>query len=89
MRMVLQLITLLTKIIPHWSAGSLLSDLEPGPIRLDGMRMLMTRENPRDPPQYFVITFGADPAAPPAERRLSNFPHPYPSIRDHQKEIVR
>ena len=53
------------------------------------MRMLMTRESPRDPPQYFVITFGADPAAPPAERRLSNFPHPYPSIRDHQKEIVR
>ncbi len=72
-----------------WSTGSLLSDLEPGPIRLDGLRMLMTRESPRDPPQYSIITFGADPMAAPAERRLSDFPHPYPSIRDLQKEIVR
>ena len=49
----------------------------------------MTRESPRDPPQYSIITFGADPTAAPAERRLSDFPHPYPSIRDLQKEIVR
>ena len=70
-------------------AGSILSDLEPGPIQLDRLRMLMTRESPSEPPQYSFITFGADAAAAPTERLLSHFPHPYPSIRDLQKEIVR
>lgn len=37
--------------------------------------------------QYYFLQFNGGEC--PTERRLSYFPHPYPSIRDLQKEIVR
>ena len=53
--------------------------------------MLLTRETVRDQPQYHIRTLSATSnGAPPApERLLSSFPHPYPSIRDLQKEVIR
>ena len=71
------------------TTGSILSEKpEGGPISLDDLQLLLVRESVTEPPQYFVQRWaGAD--ATPAERRLSYFPHPYPSIRDLQKEILR
>jgi hypothetical protein len=37
--------------------------------------------------QYYFLQFNGEKQ--PTERRLSYFPHPYPSIKDLQKEIVR
>lgn len=69
------------------STGSLLGDTEGQTIHLSGLSLLMTRETPRDPPQTFVMTRGADGSW--TERQLTNFPHPYPQLRDMTKEVVR
>lgn len=37
--------------------------------------------------QYYFLQFNG--GEEPTERRLSYFPHPYPSVKDLQKEIVR
>jgi len=70
--------------------ASIMSDSDGGftaPITLDSLRMLVTRETKVDPPQYFVRSNWA-PGASAAETRLTNFPHPYPTLRDLQKEVV-
>lgn len=58
--------------------------------RSDNLEMLITKEQMREQPQYYIKTLsaGKDSAAAP-ERLLSNFPHPYPSIRDLQREVIR
>ncbi len=48
----------------------------------------MTRETVRDTPQYFIMSMSGN-GAKPGLRQLSDYPHPYPSIRDLQKEIIR
>ncbi|KAK9816189.1 hypothetical protein WJX74_001254 [Apatococcus lobatus] len=74
---------------PHFEyTGSLLCDLHDKPIRLDTLSLLKSRETPLDPPQFYIQSWDA-PGQPPKERQLSQFPHPYPSVRDHQKEILR
>ncbi len=50
--------------------------------------MLKSRETPLDPPQFYIQSWDS-PGQPPKERQLSEFPHPYPTVRDHQKEILR
>ena len=61
-----------------------------GWCRSDNLEMLMTREQMREQPQYYIKTLSADEAAADRpERLLSNFPHPYPSIRDLQREVIR
>ncbi len=52
------------------------------------MSLLTSRETPLDPPQYYIQSWGS-PGQPPKERQLSQFPHPYPTVRDHKKEILR
>ena len=42
----------------------------------------------RDPPQYYIKTFTSG-GAQVEERCISDFPHPYPTLKDLQKEIVR
>ena len=56
--------------------------------RLEELELLMTRETVRDPPQYHVMRLSGNGAGPQL-RQLSAYPHPYPSLRDLQKEVIR
>lgn len=49
----------------------------------EGKRLLITRESPRDPTNYYVR------AADGALRALTAYPHPTPQLRDVQKEQIR
>ena len=40
-----------------------------------------------EPPQYYIKTFSAGGAS--SDRKISHFSHPYPSLKDLQKEIIR
>ena len=52
------------------------------------MEWLMTRETVRDTPQYYIMTLSGN-GAKPGLRQLSAYPHPYPTLRELQKEIIR
>jgi dipeptidyl aminopeptidase/acylaminoacyl peptidase len=41
-----------------------------------------------EPPQYHIKHF-TNGGAGHSERRISNFPHPYPTLKDLNKEILR
>lgn len=56
----------------------------------DKLEVLLTRETVRDQPQYYIKTLSASSnGSLLPERLLSDFPHPYPSIRDLQREVIR
>lgn len=56
--------------------------------RLEDLSLLMTRETVRDTPQYHIMRLSGNGTGPQL-RRLSDYPHPYPSLRDLQKEVIR
>ena len=56
--------------------------------RLEELELLMTRETVRDAPQYHIMRQGGNGAGPHL-RQLSDYPHPYPALRDLQKEVIR
>lgn len=71
------------------AVSSILSHLEPDePVRLENLQLLVSRETATDNPQFLVRTLDALGGVA-HERRLSDFPHPYPSLRGLQKEILR
>ena len=64
--------------------------MNPFPFRSDNLELLTTKEQMREQPQYYIKTLSAgSKAADKPERLLSDFPHPYPSIRDLQREVIR
>jgi dipeptidyl aminopeptidase/acylaminoacyl peptidase len=76
---------------PHYEyTSSLLSDTDDDtrPVTLDNLRMLASRESVTEPPQFYIKTF-SDGGAAHSERCISAFPHPYPTLRDLQKEIIK
>src|SRR5690606_5486337 len=50
-----------------------------------GTRLLITRESPQEPTNYYV----RDAAAAQPLRALTAFPHPTPQLRDISKEQIR
>ncbi|KAF8067166.1 hypothetical protein HT031_002213 [Scenedesmus sp. PABB004] len=85
---------------PHLeSVGTIMSDADhDAPITLDGLQVLLSRESVSEPPQTYLLSFaaaaagGGDGDAPAwtrSERRITDFPHPYPQLRDMQKEVLR
>lgn len=52
------------------------------------MEWLMTRETVRDITQYYIMSLSGN-GAKPGLRQLSAYPHPYPTLRELQKEIIR
>ena len=69
-------------------AGALMSDDDPTkPVSLAAFSMLISRETPKDPPQSYVAQFVN--GAPGPERQLTNYPHPYPTLRDMNREVIR
>lgn len=51
-----------------------------GPITLDGLQLLLSRESASEPPQTHLITFHGPDAATNTQALLTNFPHPYPQV---------
>jgi len=71
-------------------ASSIMSDSDDdfkAPITLDTLRILLTRESNAEQPQYFIRS-GWAPGTEAQETQLTNFPHPYPTLKDMQKEVV-
>jgi dipeptidyl aminopeptidase/acylaminoacyl peptidase len=59
-------------------------------LPLHGLRMLARRETVEEPPQYHILTFtNAEENLIFSYRQISEFPHPYPSLRGLQKEVLR
>lgn len=57
--------------------------------RLKGLSMLFTRETQLETPQIYIKRWPEGPSGPSTERLLTQFPHPHPSIKDLQKEVIR
>ena len=51
--------------------------------------MLLTRETNLETPQIFIKKWPQGPQGESSERLLTHFPHPHPSIKDLQKEVIR
>ncbi|KAK9828809.1 hypothetical protein WJX72_002171 [[Myrmecia] bisecta] len=74
---------------PHLEyTSSLFCDLDDAPIRLADMKLLLSRESATEPPQIYIQSWSGQDS-PPTERKLTDFPHPYPTLKNIQKEIVR
>jgi len=57
--------------------------------RLKGLSMLFTRETNLETAQIYLKKWEEGPDGPSNERLLTHFPHPHPSIKDLQKEVIR
>ena len=67
--------------------GSIISDAHGAPITMETLKILLSRETPSENPQYYSLELGgAEKLAP---RRISDFPHPHPSLVDPPKRIMR
>ena len=54
-----------------------------GARRLEGLQLLMSRQSVDEQPQTHVLTLrGGD--EPAVDRQLTQFPHPYPTLRGLQ-----
>ncbi|PNW80332.1 hypothetical protein CHLRE_07g313122v5 [Chlamydomonas reinhardtii] len=71
------------------TSGSIMSDTDPHqPITLEGLSMMFGRESSTDPPQTHLRTL-TDAGRSWQERQVTNFPHPYPQLRELQREVLR
>ncbi|MEW5309906.1 MAG: hypothetical protein WDW38_001749 [Sanguina aurantia] len=69
--------------------GGFMNDTDPAvPIKLEGLQMMLARETAKDPPQSYIKTF-SDSAKSSTERVITQYPHPYPQLRDMQREVLR
>ena len=73
--------------------SSIVSDVS-GPIKLDGLAILLTRETPSEVPQYHMLTYAAagegdDAVLTTSSIQISDFPHPHPQLVAPPKELLR
>jgi hypothetical protein len=54
--------------------------LQDAPVSLDGLQLLLSRESAKEPAQTYLISFSGPDAASSSERRITDFPHPYPQV---------
>lgn len=66
--------------------ASLLTDTSKsnGPLSLSQSKFLYTRESKTEPPQYFIKRWKDG-----SLKQITNFPHPYPTLKNISKEIIR
>lgn len=70
--------------------SSIISDVDDAPIQLDKLQMLARRENADEPPQYYIVDFAnVDNGEGLHWRQISQFPHPYPTLKGLTKQIVQ
>jgi len=58
------------------------------PITLDGLKLLLSRESAKEPPQTWMISFSGSDAASSTEKCLTNFPHPYPQVMKQPRLLL-
>lgn len=63
--------------------------MQDAPVSLDGLQLLLSRESATEPPQTYTITYSGADASSSTEQRITDFPHPYPQLKDMQKEVLR
>ncbi|GLC33333.1 hypothetical protein PLESTB_000344900 [Pleodorina starrii] len=69
--------------------GSIMSDTDPeAQLTVEGMCLMLSRESSSDPPQSFLTTLH-EAGRRCEERRLTDFPHPYPQLRELRREVLR
>jgi dipeptidyl aminopeptidase/acylaminoacyl peptidase len=66
-----------------------ISDAHGAPITMETLKILLSRETPSENPQYYSLELGGAEEKKLAPRRLSDFPHPHPSLVDPPKRILR
>ncbi|GBG77789.1 hypothetical protein CBR_g25720 [Chara braunii] len=71
------------KELHYESVVALMSDNEET-LHLDRLKILFSRESQREPPQYFLKKWSDQEIV-----QITNFPHPYPELKDLSKEIIR
>lgn len=76
-------------LLPICGPSSWTDKLRLLPRRLEGLSMLMSRETNQENPQVFIKSWPQGTQGPPTERQLSRFPHPHPTLKDLQKEVIR
>lgn len=68
--------------------SSVISDVDEKPVPLENLKMLGRRESMEEPPQYYIVNFNAD-SATTDWRKISEFPHPYPTLKGLTKQVLR
>ena len=53
-------------------------------LTLDSLKIVISRESQTEPPQYYIVCWPEN-----RETQITNFPHPYPQLKDLKKEIIR
>jgi dipeptidyl aminopeptidase/acylaminoacyl peptidase len=53
-------------------------------LTLDSLKIVISRESQTEPPQYYIVCWPDK-----RETQITNFPHPYPQLKDLKKEIIR
>lgn len=74
------------------TVSSIMNDPGSEPLNLRDMQLLARRESKDLSPQYFVINFKSpknDQSWESNWRQISEFDHPYPSLKEMTKEILR
>lgn len=68
--------------------SSIISDVDEKPVPLENLKMLGRRESIEEPPQYYIVNFSKESSATDW-RQISQFPHPYPTLKGLTKQILR
>lgn len=66
------------------NVAALMSDKVDTDLSVGNLKLLISKESQIDPPQYYLRTW-------PEQRvtQVTNFPHPYPQLRNLKKEIIK
>jgi hypothetical protein len=64
-----------------------MSVLQEGPVPLEGLQIMLSRETAQDPPQSYIITL-KEGGGTISERQVTNFPHPHPEVWIHGSTCI-
>ncbi|KAG0615601.1 hypothetical protein M758_5G054700 [Ceratodon purpureus] len=66
------------------SVAALMSDQVDADLSVDNLKLLISKESQIDPPQYYLRKWPEQKVT-----QVTNFPHPYPQLRNLKKEIIK
>lgn len=72
---------------PFEAPGMLLAQPGEGTLDLNGLKLLLSQETPRDNPQLCLMTLGEE-GTEPCRKQITDFPHPHPHLREPKKTIL-
>lgn len=66
------------------SVAALMSDQVDADLSVENLKLLVSKESQLDPPQYYLRKWPKQTVT-----QVTNFPHPYPQLRNLKKEIIK